>query len=244
MPIYLLHRYQTEAASKVLGGLYYTYAIRGDDQKITERIPGAEQRRALEALLKTIDPSALTLAPNILALIPPRAEGYYRTREDFHNRTGLTFDPIGAAESAASLTVGLILNPQRAARLVQYHAEDPASPGLGEVIDRLIAVTLRARLGDGPAGEVQRATSAVVLYDLMMLAANENTPAEVRAIAMSKLTALSEWAVIDLNDGVSARAFISWAAAQVKRFELNPKDIGIPKPPEAPPGQPIGCESN
>jgi hypothetical protein len=244
VPIYLLHRYQTEAASKVLGGLYYTYAVRGDGQKITEHIPGAEQRRALEALLHTIDPGALTLGPNILALIPPRAEGYSRTREDFHNRTGLTFDPIGAAESAASLTVGLILNPQRAARLVQYHAEDPNSPGLAEVIDRLMAVTLRARPGPGPAAEVQRAVSAVVLYDLMVLAANESAPAEVRAIARFKLTALSEWATIDLNADENTRAFYAWAAEQVKRFELNPKDIGIPKPAEPPPGQPIGCESN
>jgi hypothetical protein len=244
VPIYLLHRYQTEAASKVLGGLYYTYAVRGDGQKITERIPGAEQRRALEALLHTIDPSALTLGPNILALIPPRAEGYYRTREDFHNRTGLTFDPIGAAESAASLTVGLILNPQRAARLVEYHAEDPNSPGLSEVIDRLMAVTLRARSGAGLAAEVQRAVSAVVLYDLMVLAANENAPAEVRAIAMFKLTALREWATVEAGADENTRAFYAWAAEQVKRFEANPKDIGIPKPPDPPPGQPIGCESN
>ena len=50
LPVYLLHRYQTEAAAKVLGGLFYTYALRGDGQKITERIPGAEQRRALDAL--------------------------------------------------------------------------------------------------------------------------------------------------------------------------------------------------
>ena len=244
VPIYLLHRYQTEAASKVLGGLYYTYAIRGDGQKITERIPGVEQRRALEALLHTIEPGALTLSPNILALIPPRAEGYSRTREDFHNRTGLTFDPIGAAESAASLTVGLILNPQRAARLVQYHAEDPNSPGLTEVIDRLMAVTLRARPGPGLAAEVQRAVGAVVLYDLMVLAANESATAEVRAIARFKLTALSEWATVDLNADENTRAFYAWAAEQVKRFETNPKDIGIPKPAEPPPGQPIGCESN
>ena len=31
------------------------------------------------------------------------------------------------------------------------------------------------------------------------------------------------------------------AGEQVKRFEANPKDIGIPKPPDPPPGQPIGC---
>ncbi len=78
----------------------------------------------------------------------------------------------------------------------------------------------------------------------MQLAANENAPAEVRAIAMSKLTAFSEWAVLGINDTENTRAFISWASGQVKRFELNPKDIGIPKPAEPPPGQPIGCESN
>jgi hypothetical protein len=244
VPIYLLHRYQTEAASKVLGGLYYSYAFRGDGQKITERIPGVEQRRALEALLHTIESGALTLGPNILALIPPRAEGYNRTREDFHNRTGLTFDPIGAAESAASLTVGLILNPQRAARLVEYHAEDPSSPGLAEVIDRLMAVTLRARPGLGLAAEVQRAVGAVVLYNLMVLAANESAPAEVRAIAMFKLTALSEWSMVEAGADENTRAFYTWAVEQVKRFEVNPKDIGIPKPADPPPGQPIGCESN
>ena len=45
---------------------------------MTERIPGAEQRRALQALLRTIDPKTLTLPESIVSLIPPRAEGYPR----------------------------------------------------------------------------------------------------------------------------------------------------------------------
>ena len=187
VPIYLLHRYQTEAAAKVLGGLYYTYAVRGDGQKITERIPGAEQSRALQALLRTIDPKTLTLPESLIALIPPRAEGYPRTQEDFRNRTGLTFDPVGAAESAASLTVELILNPQRAARLVQYHAEDSSVPSLDQVIDRLLAATWRAAPAPGLGSQVQRAVDSVVLYDLMSLAANESAPAQVRAIAFAQL---------------------------------------------------------
>src|SRR5579864_1406468 len=152
VPVYFVHRYQTEAASKVLGGLFYTYAVRGDGQKVTERIPGAEQRRALDALLSTIRPDVLTLPENILALIPPRAMGYPRTRENFPHRTGLTFDPVAAAESAANLTAGLILHPERAARLVEYHAEDASLPGLDEVIDRLIGATWKAELAQNLAG--------------------------------------------------------------------------------------------
>src|SRR5271165_2342553 len=228
VPVYLLHRFQTEAASKVLGGLYYTYAVRGDGQKITERIPGAEQSRALAALLRTIDPKTLTLPENVLALIPPRPEGYPRTREDFRNRTGLTFDPVGAAESAATLTVGLILNPQRAARLVQHHAEDASVPGLNDVIEKLVTATWKAVPAPGLGSQVQRAVDGVVLYDLMSLAANESVPAQVRAIVFAELSRLREWAAHQTPADATLRDLYAYAAAQIKRFEENPKEKGVP----------------
>jgi hypothetical protein len=240
VPVDLVHRYQTEAAAKVLGGLYYTYALRGDGQKITERVAGAEQRRALDALLRTIRPETLTLPESLLAIIPPSAIGYPRSRENFRNRTGVTFDPVGAAESAAALTVGLILNPERAARLVQYHAEDANLPGLDEVVDRLLAVTWKAEPVTGLAAQVQRAVDIVVLYDLMVLAANERAPAQVRATALGKLTALREWAAAQAPLDGTLRAFFQFAVAQIRRFETNPREIGIPRPADPPPGQPIG----
>ena len=240
VPVYLLHRYQTEAASKVLGGLFYTYALRGDGQKVTERIPGPEQRRALDALLRTIKPETLTLPESIIALIPPSALGYPRTRENFRNRTGLTFDPLGAAESAAALTVGLILNPERDARLVQYHAEDPALPGLDEVVDHLLAATWKAEPAMGLGGQVQRTVDSVVLYDLMALSANEKASPQSRATALAKLAALRDWSNGQNPSDPGLKAFYQFASAQIRRFETNPKEIGIPKPAEAPPGQPIG----
>jgi hypothetical protein len=240
VPVYLLHRYQAEAASKVLGGLYYTYALRGDGQKVTERVPGSEQRRALDALLRTLAPEALTLPERILALLPPPAHGYGHTREDFHDRTGLTFDPVGAAETAAGMTVGLILNPERAARLVQYHAADNTQPGLDEVIDKLVAATWAAPAATGLAVQVQRATDAVVLHDLMVLAADESAPAQVRATASQKIEELhGRLGLLPVPDP-SATAFYQFAAEQIKRFQTNPKDIGIPRPPDPPPGMPIG----
>jgi hypothetical protein len=240
VPVYLLHRYQTEAAAKVLGGLYYTYALRGDGQQVTARVPGDEQRRALDALLRTIAPQTLTLPERILALLPPPALGYPRTPEDFRDRTGLTFDPVGAAESAAGMTVGLILNPERAARLVQHHAEDDTQPSLDEVLDKLIAATWRAEPASGLSGQVQRTTDSVVLHDLMVLAANESAPAQVRATASQKIDALAAWFNQPPKQDESLTAFYRFAAAQIKRFQANPKDIGIPRPPDPPPGMPIG----
>jgi hypothetical protein len=240
VPVYLLHRYQAEAASKVLGGLYYTYALRGDGQEVTRRIPGAEQRRALEALLRTISPAELTLPERIISLIPPAPPGYERTREDFRARTGLTFDPVGAAEAAANLTAGLLLNPERAARLVEHHAEDADQPGLDEVIDRLLAATWKSEPRSGLAEQVRRATANVALYRLMALAADQNAPAQVRATAFLKLAQLRDWLGGRDSKDETLVAFDRFAAAQIKRFEDNPKEISVPRPPDAPPGQPIG----
>jgi len=240
VPVYLLHRYQTEAAAKVLGGLFYTYAVRGDGQKITEPVSGAEQRKALEALLKTVTPEALTLPRRILDLIPPVAIGYERTREDFRERTGLTFDPVGAAESAAGITVGLILNAERDARLVEHHAEDPGQPGLEEVIDRLLEATWKAHPAAGLEGQVQRAVDSVALYDLMQLAVDQAAPAQVRATAWQKLAELREWLTPQAPADGSLKGFYRFATAEIKRFEADPKTIGIGRPPEPPPGMPIG----
>ncbi|MDQ2948262.1 MAG: zinc-dependent metalloprotease [Acidobacteriota bacterium] len=232
VPMYLLHRYQTEAAAKVLGGQYYTYALRGDGQKVTQHVPAQEQNRALDALLATIRPGFLTLPPNIIALIPPQAHGYQRTREDFLNHTGLSFDPLGAAESAANLTVSLILNSERASRLIQYHAEDQQVPSLAQVIDKLLGATWKAAPPQGLAGEVQKGTNSVVLYHLMALAANENANQSARSIAYDRLDALKKYLI--------AQNFNRYAVAQIDRFQKNPKEITIPKPLEPPPGQPIG----
>jgi Met-zincin/Domain of unknown function (DUF5117) len=135
VPVYMFHRYQLEAATKVVGGLNYAYAVRGDGQTVAEIVPAAEQRRALDAVLKTLDPAALMLPERILKLLPPHPPGFEATREDFHSRTQITFDSMAPVEAAADLAVGLLLNPERDTRLIDYHSRDPRNPGLDEVID-------------------------------------------------------------------------------------------------------------
>ncbi len=245
VPLYYLCRYQTEAASKVLGGNQYTYALRGDGQPITKIVPAAEQRRALAALLETIKPETLTLPDRILVLIPPRPPDYPRTRETFPSRTGLTFDPLAGAEASANLTVSLILNPERAARLVQYHAQESDNPGLDEVITKLVAATWGTSAPAGLGSEVVRSTRFVVVQHLMALATDGSAPAQVRAIATSHLDDVKRQATAMAQSADSeTKAQGRYTLLMLEKFGRDPKSLDLPRPVEAPPGQPIGDQED
>lgn len=244
VPLYMGHRYQVEAAAKVLGGMSYTFALRGDGQTITELVPPEEQQRALTALLNTLSPEALHLPDRIARLIPPRAYGYDRHRELFRGRTGVTFDPLAPVEAAATHTVSLILQHERAARLVEYNAADNRYPGFGEVVDQVLNASWKSKRAAGERAEVQRVIDNVVLYHLMSLAANESALVQVRAIASSKIEELKNWLTQQLKTTREAnqRAHYAFALSQIKLFQEDPKKIALPRPADPPPGQPIGMD--
>src|SRR5207237_5419074 len=142
LPLYLHHRSQLQAAVKTVGGLYYTYSVKTANgpvpKDVQQIVPAARQRDALNAVLDTIKPDTLALPPRILELIPPRAPGYEgNTIELFNKRTDPAFDPIAAATIAADMSISALLEPHRAARLVQYHALNAANHYLNEVADTL-----------------------------------------------------------------------------------------------------------
>jgi hypothetical protein len=238
-PVYLFHRYQLEAASKVVGGLDYTYAVRGDGQTVAEIVPAAEQRRAVDALMTTLDPAALTLPESILKLLPPHPPTYEPIREDFHSRTQITFDSMAPVEAAADMTAQLLLNPERATRLVEYHARDAKNPGLDEVIDRLIGATWKTPPSDPRLAETARAIDNVVLYRLMLLASDSQALEQARAIAFLKLDDLRKVLLSKTTADTALRAHYLFAATQIKRFEDDPKQIGVNKPAAPPDGSPI-----
>jgi len=238
-PVYLFHRYQVEAASKVVGGLNYSYAVRGDGQVVADMVPAAEQRRALDVLLKTIEPAALTVPEAILKLLPPHPPEFEPTREDFHSRTQITFDSLAPVEAAADMTAGLLLNPERATRLVDYHSRDAKNPGLAEVIDRLITSAWKTPRSGAREAETERTIGNVVLYRLMALAQAPQASEQARAIAYLKLDELRKWALGRQNPDTPERAHLAYAAAQIKRFEDNPKEIPVVKPVDPPDGSPI-----
>jgi hypothetical protein len=237
VPLYLFHRYQTEAAVKVIAGQDYTYAVRGDGQVPVRLVPAADQRRALDAVLRTIAPETLTLPWRILQLLPPHPQGWGRTRESFPSRTGVTFDPIGAAEAAARQPISLLLNPERASRLATQ-----GLPNLDDVVDAILDATWRAPARNGLEGVVQRAVDDVALEEMLRLARDSRAAPEARAEVLLELRHLSGWASSQRSNDVDRRAHFAWAVEQIARLDLEP---GI-KPPDLldpPPGMPIGSFS-
>jgi hypothetical protein len=244
VPIYLYHRYQVEAAAKLIGGEDYTFSLRGKGDRNPQIVSPEEQRRALAAVLDTIEPEALALPESLLRLIPPRPSGFPRTREDFRIRTQPTFDALAPAEAVVDHVSSFLLNQERAARLVEFHARDPRNPGLVEVIDKVLAATWQAPVTPGYRGEIQHTVDMVILGDLMSLAAGERASNQVRAIAELKLEQLKGWLGTQrsLTADENQRAFLFYAAEQIKRFQEDPKKMNLTRPQDPPDGQPIGMD--
>src|SRR5712672_4831184 len=242
VPIFMLHRYQVEAASKLVGGMDYTFALRGDGQTATQIVAAGEQKRALTAVLATLKPEALELPEALLKMIPPRPPEYERGREHFKIRTYPAFDALAPAEAAAQHTLQFLFNPERAARLVEFHARNAENPGLAEVLDAIVAATWKTPNGSGYAAEIRKVVDDVALYDLLALEANDRASDEVRAIASLKLHGLKEWltsAAGTQSDSDRAHAF--FASHQIEQFEKDPKRLDLTPPAEPPDGPPIGA---
>src|SRR5579859_2557242 len=243
VPIYMFHRYQVEAASKLVGGMDHTFALRGDGEIPTQIIAPAEQRRALAAVLATLKPEALALPESLLKIIPPRPPEYRRDREDFKIRTYPAFDAVAPAESAAQHTLQFLFNAARAQRLLEFHAQDKANPSLEEILDAVLTATWKAPHGNGYAEQINYVVDDVVLYDLMALADNDKASDEVRAVAVLRLHTLKEW--LDSAGGgkgiATERAHTFFASRQIEQFEKDPRRLDLTPPTEPPDGPPIGA---
>ena len=239
---YLFHRYQTEAAIKVIGGLNYTYNERGDGLANPTIVDPAKQKAALTAVLKTLTPETLTLPENILALLPPHPPGLNRTQESFPDHTGLTFDPIATAEASADLTLQVLLDPARASRLIEYHMRVPASPSLRGVLEAISTTTAeRPEGGHTLSSEVERAVEFRGLEAMFQLAVSPETSSQSRAIARSHIDdLLKQWTSTamptDTAEAIHRKALID----RINEFNKDPEKFVVTKPVIAPPGMPIG----
>jgi hypothetical protein len=244
VPIYMYHRYQVEAAVKVIGGQDYTFSLKGKGDRSPQIVAPEEQRRALAAVLDTLKPESLAGTDSLLRLIPPRPSGYPRTRADFRIRTQPVFVALAPAEAVADHVSGFLFNAERAARLVQFHARDSRNPGLGEVMDRILAATWKAPAAKGYAGEIQHTVNMVVLTDLMSLATNDRASNQVRAIASWKLEQLKTWLNTQrrVTTDENQRAFLYYSFDQIKRFQEDPKKMNLTTAQPPPDGQPIGMD--
>jgi len=235
VPLYLHHRYQLNAAVRSVGGADYNYAVKDDGQTVVEIVAPERQRAALAAVLETLDPDFLAIPERVLEMIPPPAT-FAIGQETFSGDTGGPFDPLAVASSAADFAVGLLLDPERTARLVEYHARGAGYPGLDEVLDALVAATWQS---PPPASEYRlRIAEAVrtVVLDHLIDGAERGAPL-ARPLFAARLGALADW----LESRPAPTPHETFAASTIRRWQTRPytEEEGAGAP-ELPPGDPIG----
>ena len=245
VPIYLFHRYQTEATVKIVGGVDYTYKLRGDQQSGPTVVDADRQRAALQSLFRTLDPSELALSTRILDLIPPRPIGIQTTREHFQGYNTPILDPVAMAESAAQHTSDLLFNPNRASRLTLQHAIDSNQPSLQEVIDATLNISIKKEMPTGYNGSIQRGINTAVVRSLLQLAANGNASPDAQAISSHKVTQLHTWLQDTAQNSVdeTVQSHYQYLGNLIQKFSDDPSGFETPPAPYTPPGSPIGSGS-
>ncbi|PHR74707.1 MAG: peptidase [Lutibacter sp.] len=237
VPLYFFHRYQTEAVSKLIGGLDYNYAVKGGSQTIVKRIDGKTERKALKSILKTIDVNTIAIPKNKLDLFPPRAMGYSRSRESFKSKNGVAFDPFGAVDTSSEMTLSLLFNAQRASRLVQHKSLDENQLGLVELVDAVIENSFKKKYTDTYYQELQNVINSQVLNQLFYLAANENTYMQVNAIVNYKLDEIAQ--LLKSSSGIQ-KIYNDQLLKKIESFKKNPSNYKKISAPKIPDGSPIG----
>jgi len=243
VPIYNFHRFQVEAAVKLVAGVNYHYEVKGEQKvKGVSQVDGKAQQAALTALLKTLDANSLTLPESLIKLIPPKAYGYSRNRESFTSNTGLTFDPVTAAQANAKHTLSLLLNQGRLARLAQHHMFDDDVPSVNDLLTQLLAQTVKQKPGKGLSVLVQQRINQEVVEQLLTLWHSANTVIEVKAEVYKTLTGLAAW----LEDKADDRKYKAMSAQftllnmMIKSSLESNNRIQEANKLRLPPGSPIG----
>ena len=235
VPIYLLHRFQIEAVGKLIGGQYFSYNLRGDGQPLQVSVAAARQQQAIDALIATLDPKVLGLPDELTAMISPRPPNNPKSRETFTGTTGVIFDAKAPAASAVAMTLAVLLEPSRTARLTQTGA-----PGFDSVLKALMNASWRSKQAGGSAGAIQRQTNLQVLYALFRLAFNSAADSDVRAIALETINSLDTWLSRQSPKSDVLNAHFRFAQFEINRLLGDPAQIEALVPVTVPPGSPIG----
>jgi len=238
VPIYLFHRYQTEAATKLIAGVNYRYAIKGEPNVTADIVDAPLQLQALDAVLQTISVDTLALPEKLLPFLLPPAEGSYRDREHFKHRTGLNFDALGVAETAAKDSIQLLLNPARVNRLVEHHARNNQLPSLSDVLNQLWANTWLQNHQDTYLQAVQQGINWVTLKQIMQLASDKNTSPMAHSMVIGFLKKQQK----SLSKKRHKNAMNDTAVSTIEHFLKNPLTPIESNELQIPPGSPIGMK--
>lgn len=233
VPLYLFHRYQVEAAVKLIAGVDYHYAIKGQSPPVESQIVSAEtQQKALTAVLKTIDVNTLKIDDDIAELLLPRPAGDNQDREIFTSRSGVTFDTASAVEAAADLSLSLLLHPHRMNRLSEQHARQKDILSVSDVLQQLSKATWQQKHRQASNQWLQNSVNWLTLQNLLHLSQHQQTAPQVKAQVD---TFLHDYA------GNKHREHMGQLIAdEINRYFKGQWSTDKKERPQLPPGSPIG----
>ena len=234
VPLYFYHRYQTEAVIKLIGGLDYTYAVKGDSGIAVQIISKKEQEAALDGILQTLSINTLKIPHRILKLFPPRAMGHERTRESFKSNTNVAFNSLGGVATASDLTLKLLLNPERANRLIEQHAISNANMSLNEVLTKLIRHSFDLKVKTSYEKEIAHTLQYITLQNLMNLIATDQASPQVKSVVNEALDDLFTSLKSDKS------TFNNQLIRELISFRKYPEKFDVYKVSKIPDGSPIG----
>jgi len=237
VPVWLLDRYQVEAAAKSIGGVNFPYAVSGE-QAVATTVPGSSQWAALYALLDTLSPAELTVPARLQPLLSSGFGGSSDRQTEIEiipTAGGPVFDPLKATEVGAMQTLNALLAPERLNRLESQHAADNQVPAPGQVFDLLLDRTLASA-----GNEVGRRIATTTVLALARVQRSAALSPTVQLQLTGRMDRLADR--LERIRGVDQQQ--DWArglAALLRDREALDKVIADPRRiPEVPPGMPIG----
>ena len=240
-PIWLIDRYQVEAAAKALGGVNFPYIVNGQ-QGVAQTVAGSAQWGALYALLDTISPSELTVPPRLNPILSSGFGGDADRQNDIEiipTAGGPVFDPLKATEVGAVQTLDSLLAPERLNRLEAQHANDASIPSPAQLFDLLLGRTL-AQTGS----EVGRRIATMSILALARVQHNGTLSPTTAMELAGRLDRLAD----QLARQRGAASEQDWAhglAALLKDRQALDKALADPvRVPRVPPGMPIGMDDD
>ena len=240
VPVYLLTRYQIAAAAKFIGGTDYNY-YDGMDGESWHYLAPQLQKSALDALVQTLQPSALAISQPLQEALVPKSGNYNRSRESFDSGLGVISDPMGMAEVLSRHTVQQLLASERLNRVNQAYLNDREEQlSVPAIVDKLLGSTLYADIPTGSKLGVWMRVNSVIIDELLSAYHDERTRPEVKAQVADRLRyTLKQLKRKVKRASAYEAAHFAWLADGVERGLKDAKVKLIPKPLKMPPGSPI-----
>ena len=234
VPIYMLHRYQIEAAAKAIGGVDYLYFVKNNNNDKVKFVDSKIQRKSLESLLSVLKPKNLVLPNNLFDILSPRSFRNPRTRENFVSNTGVTFDYINISSSLINHTLTFLLNPERINRINQQNIFGDDILTLENYLAEISKSIFDNKKLNTYEESVNKNTSSLYLDHLFMAFNNSRTNDLSKSIILASI--MDTMSNLSTNPNNYNRFLIN----KIDGFLSNPDQYKPIEKTKIPDGSPIG----